>query len=144
MLGIGALTRKRLIIICSSVVAAGGIAFMAGVGQGDGFSNPVVEEPRDADGEILYQGIMAVYPDLVRNDFHFGTGDPKDVELNVMQLPRVEWDSFDQTEQISLAQYLDSMDRQWEIQVGEVSPDGTKILSGKSVITSAQWHQTLR
>ena len=117
---------------------------MAGVGQGDGFSNPVVEEPRVADGENLYQGFMAAYPDLVQKDFHAGTDDPEDVELNVMQLPRVEWDSIDQTQQISLAQYLDSMGREWQIQVGQVSPDGTNILSGRSVITSAEWHQTLK
>jgi len=144
MKGIGAMSRKRLIIICSSAVALGIIAFMAGVGRGDGFSNPIVAEPRVADGENLYQGILTAYPDLVRQDFHVATNDPDGAEPNVMQLPRVEWDSIDRDQQISLAQYLDSMGGEWQIQVGEVSPDGTQILSGESVITSAEWHQTLK
>jgi hypothetical protein len=144
MKGFGKLSRKRLIIIGSVAVALGIAAFMGGIGWGDGFTNPVVEEPRVADGESLYQGIMTVYPDLVLQDFHVATNDPDGAEPNVMQLPRVEWDSIDRDQQISLAQYLNSMGGEWQIQVGEVSSDGTKILSGQSVITSTEWRQTLK
>ncbi len=131
-------------IICGSVATAGLIAFMAGVGQGDGFTNPTVDAPRVADGENLYHGIGVLYPDLVQSDFHTATDDQEGVGPNVLQLPRSKWDDLDQNQQISLAQYLDSMGREWEIQVGQLSPDGTKLLSGRSVITSAEWHQTLK
>ena len=135
---------KRLIIICSSAAVAGLIAFMAGVGQGDGFSNPTVEEPRVAEGENLYHGIGILYPGLPHNDFHTAADDQEGAAPNVMQMPQSAWDDLDQAQQISLAQYLDSMGREWQIRVGKISPDGTKILSGHSVITSAEWHQTLK
>ena len=61
MKGIGKLSRKRLIIIGSVAVALGIAAFMGGIGWGDGFTNPTVAEPRVADGESLYQGIMTAY-----------------------------------------------------------------------------------
>ncbi len=135
---------KRRFIVCSAVAVAGLIAFMAGVGQGDGFTNPTVEPPRVADGETLYQTIGVLYPELVQNDFHTGTDDQDGVGPNVLQVPQSKWDDLDQAQQISLAQYLDAMGREWKIQVGEISSDGTKILSGRSVITSTEWHETLK
>ena len=117
---------------------------MAGVGWGDGFTNPTVEPPRVADGESLYRTIGALYPDLVQNELHTGTDDQDGLGPNVLQVPRSQWDDLDRDQQVSLAQYLDSLEREWQIQVGEISPDGTNILSGRSVITSAEWHQTLK
>ena len=142
------MSRKQLIILCSVTFIVGLIVLMSAIGGGSGggggeFSNPDVEKPRVASGKRLYKKIMTGYPDLLPADFH-SAKEAEGAEPNVMKLPGDEWDKIDQDQQVSLAQYLDSLGGKWRIQVGKLSSDGKRVKSIRSVITSEEWHRTFK
>ena len=127
-------------------VAIGGVAVVALLivllaGRTDDPSEVLSPTPAQAAvGKVLYEEIIARHPKLGSEQrFDYARGGVGGV--NRMVLPKSEWEELSQAQWVSLAQYLDSLSKGWEIRVGPVSEDGQRIVDTRAVITSERWHQ---
>ena len=91
-------------------------------------------------GKTLYEEIIARHPKLAgESRFDYSRGRAGGV--NRIVLPESEWQELTQAQHISLALYLDSLGKVWEIRVGPVTEDGQRFANTHAVITSERWHK---
>lgn len=96
-----------------------------------------------ATGKDLFDAIMEQNPSL-RMSSRIAAATEHGSATNLLVLPDAVWNELDVDRRNSLGAWLNTLGRKWNIQVGTLSEDGSRVLDPRSVITSQEWNRQVK
>ena len=103
-------------------------------------------EPQEAlalSGKDLYSALSADMP-AVAEQSRVSEPPERGSRTNRVVLPETSWEDLSDDQRISLGSWLNSLGGDWEIRVGTLADDGSRVRAARPTITSAVWNQQLK